>query len=75
MTAHWGVEDPVAFDGTDDKKRQLFRQVYFQLDNRIKIFASLPLEKLDRLSLQQRLDQIGRTRLAEGDLPKPEPAS
>jgi protein-tyrosine-phosphatase len=75
MTAHWGVEDPAAFEGPEDKQRELFRRVYFLLDNRLKIFTSLPLEKLDRLSLQKRLDQIGRTKMAEGEMPKTEPAT
>jgi hypothetical protein len=70
MTAHWGVDDPVAFNGPEDKQRDLFRRVYLELDNRIKIFTSLPIAKLDRLSLQKRLDQIGKSRLADGDLPK-----
>lgn len=59
MTAHWGVDDPVAFDGADDKKRRFFRSVYGQLENRIKIFTSLPIRSLDRLTLQKRLDEIG----------------
>jgi protein-tyrosine-phosphatase len=70
MTAHWGVEDPAAFEGPEERQRELFKQVYFVLDNRLKIFASLPLEKLDRLSLQQRLDQIGKVKMAEGRLPR-----
>jgi protein-tyrosine-phosphatase len=70
MTAHWGVEDPIAFEGADEKKRNLFKRVYFELDNRIKIFSSLRLEALDRMSLQKRLDQIGEVRLAEGEFPK-----
>lgn len=70
MTAHWGVEDPVAFEGTDEQRRDKFRRAYFELDNRIKIFASLPLEKLDRLSLQKNLDEIGKLRLAEGEFPR-----
>jgi arsenate reductase len=74
MTAHWGVEDPAAVEGPEAKVREVFKQVYFLLDNRIKIFASLPLEKLDRLSLQKRLDQIGKVKTAEGELPKTEPA-
>jgi arsenate reductase len=75
MTAHWGVEDPAALEGQEEKQRELFRRAYFVLDNRIKIFTSLPLEKLDRLSLQKRLDQIGGARQAEGELPKMEKAS
>jgi arsenate reductase len=62
MTAHWGVEDPAAFVGPDDKKLQFFRAIYFQLERRIQIFINLPIASLDRLSLQKRLDEIGRTR-------------
>ena len=61
MTAHWGVEDPAAFVGPEDKTYAFFKRVYGYLDNRIKIFVSLPLASLDRLSLQRRLDAIGRT--------------
>ena len=62
MTAHWGVEDPAAFVGPEDKQRRLFRAVYGMLENRIKIFAWLPIRSLDRLSLQGRLQEIGRMR-------------
>jgi arsenate reductase len=61
MTAHWGVEDPAAFVGPEDKTYTFFKRVHSYLDNRIKIFISLPLASLDRLSLQQRLDAIGRS--------------
>jgi arsenate reductase len=59
MTAHWGVEDPAAFVGNDEKTYAFFKRVYGYLDNRIKIFVSLPLASLDRLSLQRRLEAIG----------------
>jgi protein-tyrosine-phosphatase len=62
MTAHWGVDDPAAFVGPDDRKLRLFRDVYFQLERRIQIFTNLPIASLDRLSLKKRLDEIGRTR-------------
>jgi arsenate reductase len=61
MTAHWGVEDPAAFVGPEDKALAFFKRVYSYLDNRIKIFVSLPIGSLDRLSLQRRLEAIGRT--------------
>jgi arsenate reductase len=61
MTAHWGVQDPAAFVGPEDKRLRVFRDVYFQLERRLQIFTSLPIAALDRLSLQRRLDQIGRT--------------
>ena len=61
MTAHWGVEDPAAFVGPEDKTLKKFKEIYLQLEARIKVFASLRLEALDRLALQNRLDDIGRT--------------
>lgn len=61
MTAHWGVEDPAAFEGPEDKQRRLFRDIYYQLERRIQIFTNLPLTSLDRLTLQRRLDDIGKT--------------
>ena len=59
MTAHWGVEDPAAFVGSDEKTYQFFRTIYGYLDNRIKIFVSLPLASLDQMTLQKRLEAIG----------------
>jgi len=61
MTAHWGVPDPAAVDGTDAEKAIAFAEAFRQLSSRISVFASLPVESLDRLSLQRRLDEIGRT--------------
>ena len=60
MTAHWGVPDPAAVEGSDDAKRKAFSDVCHLLLNRIRIFTSLPLDKLDRLSLQAKLRDIGR---------------
>jgi arsenate reductase len=60
MTAHWGLEDPAAFAGPEERKLQLFRRVYVELERRIELFTSLPLEALDRLTLQARLDEIGK---------------
>lgn len=65
MTAHWGVEDPAAFVGPEDKAFQLFRKVYGLLENRIKIFASLPLASLDRMALQKRMERIGEDQTPE----------
>lgn len=62
MTAHWGVEDPAAVEGPDDAKRRAFAAVFNQLRNRIRILASLPIDKLDRLSLKAKLDDIGKLR-------------
>ena len=60
MTAHWGVEDPSQFQGTDEEKSRVFVRVANVLKRRIELFASLPLEKLDRLSLQRQVKDIGK---------------
>jgi len=60
MTAHWGLPDPVAVEGTEVERRLAFAEAYRMLNNRIGIFANLPLKSLDKLSLQRRLDEIGR---------------
>lgn len=59
MTAHWGVPDPAAVEGTEAEKRLAFADAYRMLNNRISIFTSLPLNSLDRLALQKRLSEIG----------------
>jgi len=68
MTAHWGIPDPAAVEGCDDAKRTAFAEASRTLLNRIRVFASLPLDKLDRLSLQRTLDQVG-TSPANVELP------
>ncbi len=60
ITAHWGVEDPAAVEGSDDEKRKAFFHAYNRLHNRIQLFLSLPLAKLDRVALTKRLTEIGR---------------
>jgi arsenate reductase len=59
MTAHWGVPDPAAVEGSEEEKRRAFFRAWTELSNRISLFVNLPLDKLDRLSLQERLDRIG----------------
>ncbi len=61
ITAHWGVDDPAAAEGTREERLRAFDRALRELDARIKLFVSLPFESLDRLSLQQRLRDIGRT--------------
>jgi arsenate reductase len=61
MTAHWGIEDPATFVGPEDKTRGTFRNALVMLSRRIELFLSLPIEKLDRMSLQNRLSEIGKT--------------
>ena len=60
MTAHWGVPDPSAATGTEAERRFAFADTHRMLYQRIGIFVSLPLDSLDKLSLQRRLDDIGR---------------
>jgi arsenate reductase len=60
MTAHWGVPDPATVEGSDEDKRKAFSEACRILLNRIRIFVSLPLAKLDKLSLQKKLDDLGR---------------
>jgi len=60
MTAHWGVPDPAAVEGTEAERRFAFADAYRMLNNRIGILLSLPIRSLDKLSLQCRLDEIGR---------------
>ena len=62
MSAHWGVPDPVAFKGDEAQRALAFADTYRMLNNRIGIFTSLPLTSLDKISLQRRLDDIGRTK-------------
>jgi protein-tyrosine-phosphatase len=66
MTAHWGVEDPAAFAGPEDAQRRIFRRVCLELERRIDLFTNLRIEALDRLSLQARLDEIGKTEAPSG---------
>ena len=61
MTAHWGVEDPAKIVGTGEEKVRFFARVYTQLYSRIRILTSLPIDKLERIALQKKLDEIGRT--------------
>jgi arsenate reductase (thioredoxin) len=61
MTAHWGLPDPAAAQGSEAERRLAFADAYRMLANRISIFINLPMPSLDRLSLQNRLAEIGRT--------------
>jgi protein-tyrosine-phosphatase len=62
MTAHWGILDPAAVEGSDEAKERAFTKAFRELDARLKIFTSLRIESLDQLSLQRQLDAIGETR-------------
>jgi arsenate reductase (thioredoxin) len=60
MTAHWGVPDPAAADGTEAEKHLAFAEAYRMLNSRISIFTSLPMASIDKLALQKRLNEIGQ---------------
>jgi arsenate reductase (thioredoxin) len=60
MTAHWGIPDPAAVQGTREQMEKAFRDAFFLLERRISLFLSLPLATLDRLSLKKEIDKIGR---------------
>ncbi len=60
VTAHWGVSDPAAVQGTEAEQRRAFREAYVVLENRIKLFVALPIEKLDRMAIKRNVDEIGR---------------
>jgi arsenate reductase len=61
MTAHWGVADPAAVEGSETDQWLAFRTAFRELESRIKIFTSLPIRSLDRVKLQERLHAIGKT--------------
>jgi arsenate reductase len=67
LTAHWGVEDPAAFEGPEDERRRVFQRAYIELERRIELFTSLSIESLDRLGLQARLNEIGKTARPAGE--------
>ncbi len=61
MTAHWGVPDPAVAEGSDAEVQLAFSEAYRMLNSRISIFTNLPVESLDRLALQKKLDEIGKS--------------
>jgi arsenate reductase len=69
MTAHWGIPDPAAVQGSPDERRRAFRDTFLILRRRIELFASLPFDKLQGLALQEHLNQIGRRHADEPDQP------
>jgi protein-tyrosine-phosphatase len=70
MSAHWGVPDPAAVEGSEAEKRYAFADTYRMLNNRISVFINLPLRSLDKVALQKRLDDIGQTRPEDQTLPE-----
>lgn len=62
MTAHWGFEDPAAVRGDEELRRAAFERVFRQILHRVRLLIGLPVEKLERLALQERLREIGKSR-------------
>jgi arsenate reductase (thioredoxin) len=60
MTAHWGIPDPAAVQGTQEQIDKAFRDAFFLLDRRIALFLCLPLSTLDNLALKKEIDKIGQ---------------
>ena len=63
VTAHWGFPDPAAFEGEEAAQREVFLNVFNQIQSRIRMFVNLPIASLDKISLQQHLNEIGQTLL------------
>lgn len=60
ITAHWGFVDPAHVEGDDDTKRTAFAKTYMGITRRLRLFQSIPLEKLDRMTLQQQLNALSK---------------
>lgn len=60
MTAHWGIRDPAAVQGTDEEKRKAFLGAFTELSSRINVLMSLPIERLERAALKKKLEEIGK---------------
>jgi arsenate reductase len=65
MTAHWGIADPAAVEGTDAEKAFAFRKAFKELEARIKLLTSLPISSLNSMTLQARLREIGKSSTAK----------
>ena len=70
ITAHWGIEDPAAVEGTDIEKEAAFASAFKYLRNRITVFTSLPLKSVDHMALDKKLRDIGRMDGATGVVAK-----
>jgi arsenate reductase len=60
MTAHWGIPDPAAIDGSEEQIERAFRDAFMILDRRISLLLCLPLSSLDKLAIKKEIDQIGQ---------------
>jgi arsenate reductase len=65
VTAHWGFPDPAGFAGSEAEKRLVFGDVFRQIENRIKIFCALPVERLSRIAIQHEVTRMGKPKSSE----------
>ena len=61
ITAHWGIPDPAAVEGTEIEKKAAFAQAFNSMDRRIKLFLSLPIASIDQMRIKDHMDAIGKT--------------
>ena len=61
MTAHWGIPDPAAVEGSDAEKAKAFRDAFLTLERRINLFTSLPMSSIDQLTLTRKVAEIGKS--------------
>jgi arsenate reductase len=66
MTAHWGIPDPASVQGSEIEQMNAFRDAYHRMKNRIELFASLPIATLDKMTLQHKLMEIGKSDSLQG---------
>jgi arsenate reductase len=71
VTAHWGIPDPAAVQGTEADQRRAFRDTYVALENRIKLFVTLPIDKLERMALQREVEDLAHLRIVPTGKPAP----
>lgn len=60
ISAHWGFEDPAAVEGSDEVKRRAFTRIFRHIMSRVRVFVSLPIDKLDKLAIKDEMDDIGQ---------------
>jgi hypothetical protein len=68
VTAHWGVPDPAAVQGSEAERQHALLDTYLALENRIKIFVALPIDKLDRMAIKRKVDEMGRVAASRTEL-------
>ncbi len=65
VSAHWGLEDPAAVEGSEEEKMKAFHKTMFEISNRLSVFLNLPIDKLDHMALQEQVRKIGQIKAAD----------